>query len=90
MFIEPGKLNKQSSLRRSEMLFHEVENVLVIKRDVKLSEPLAPLPKREGDKKKKGRPNLSGRPLVVHAQAFTALTLTSGLRRQGLATRPQS
>jgi hypothetical protein len=38
MFIETRELYKYSSLRRSEMLFNEVENVLVLKRDVKLSE----------------------------------------------------
>jgi hypothetical protein len=38
MFIELHHSTKSSSLRRSETLFQEIENVLVLKRDVKLSE----------------------------------------------------
>ena len=37
MFIDPETYYEGSSLRRSETLFDEVENVLVLKRDVKLS-----------------------------------------------------
>ncbi len=40
MFIDPETYYESSSLRRSETLFDEVENVLVLKRDVKLSEVL--------------------------------------------------
>jgi hypothetical protein len=38
MFIEHDFFQEYSSLRRSEMLFNEIENVLVLERDVKFSQ----------------------------------------------------